>query len=153
MAAFRIQATVPAPLTEVWDLMVQADRMAEWNTELVEVLDVAGNTDRVGGGYRQVWKLFGRRIESRHPWLVTAVEPYRSREFRGVLPIGVGAVGRDRLEAVDGGTRVTVEIEYATPWGVVGRLMEPLTHALLRRTMARNARALTDLLRREGQAY
>lgn len=152
MAAFRIQATIPAPLADVWDLMVQANRMPDWNTELVEVLDISGNTDRIGGGYRQVWKLFGRRIESRHPWLVTAVDPYRSREFRGVLPIGVEAVGRDRLEAVDGGTRVTVEIEYATPWGFVGRLMEPIMRSRLQRTMAKNALALTDLLRREGRA-
>jgi uncharacterized protein YndB with AHSA1/START domain len=152
MAAFRTQATVPAPLADVWDLMVQANRMPEWNTELAEVLDVSGNTDRIGGGYRQVWKLLGRRIESKHPWLVTAVEPYRSREFRGRLPIGVEAVGRDRLEAVADGTLVTVEIEYATPWGVLGTLIDPIMRAMLRRTMAANARELTAILRREGRA-
>lgn len=74
-ARLRIEATIPIPLKAVWDLMVQADRMPEWNTELAEVLDVSGNTDRVGGGYRQVWKLFGRRIESKHPWRITAVVP------------------------------------------------------------------------------
>ena len=148
-ARFRIETTIPIPLQAVWDFMVQADRMPEWNTELAEVLDVSGNTDRVGGGYRQVWKLFGRRIESKHPWLVTAVAPYRSREFRGILPIGVEAVGRDHFEAIDGGTRVTVEIEYVRPWGILGRLFEPVMYAMLRRTMAANARALAALLRAE----
>jgi uncharacterized protein YndB with AHSA1/START domain len=152
MSTFRIEATIAAPLSSVWDLMVQSHRMPEWNTELAEVLDISGNTDRIGGGYRQVWRLFGRRVESQHPWLVTAVEPYRSREFRGILPIGVEAVGRDRLEAVDGGTLVTVEIEYAAPWGIVGRLLEPVMRAMLRRTMAANARELSAILRREGPA-
>jgi uncharacterized protein YndB with AHSA1/START domain len=152
VSRLRTEATVPAPLNAVWDLMIQADRMPEWNTELVEVLDVSGNTDRIGGGYRQVWKLFGRRIESKHPWLVTAVHPYRSREFRGILPIGVEAIGRDHFEAVGGGTRVTVEIEYVRPWGVLGRLLEPFMAATLRRTMAANARQLTALLRRDGSS-
>lgn len=151
-STFRIDAVIPAPLASVWDLMVQVKRMPEWNTELVEVLDVTGNTDRVGGGYRQVWRLLGRRIESKHPWRVTAVEPYRWREFCGILPIGVEAVGRDTFEAVDGGTRVTVEIEYDRPWGVIGLLMGPLMQTMLRRTMRANGRALTELLRRESGA-
>ena len=150
VSRFRTEATVPAPLNAVWDLMVQADRMPEWNTELDAVLDVTGDVDRVGGGYRQVWRMFGRRIESKHPWQVVAVEPYRAREFRGILPIGVGATGRDRFDAVDGGTRVTVEIEYERPWGTFGRLLERMMRAMLRRTMAANARALTALLQREG---
>lgn len=151
MSRFRVDAVIPAPLTAVWDLMAQTDRLPEWNTELDAVLDVTGDLDRVGGGYRQVWRMFGRRIESTHPWQVVAVEPYRTREFRGILPIGVSAIGRDRLDAVDGGTRVTVEIEYDRPWGVFGRLAEPFMRAMLRRTMASNARALTALLRRVGQ--
>jgi len=147
---FAIEATIPAPLPAVWELMVQSRRLPEWNTELAAVLDVSGDTDRVGGGYRQVWRILGRRIESTHPWQVVAVEPYRWREFRGILPIGVAAVGRDRLEAVPGGTRVSVEIEYVRPWGPLGRLLAPMMRAMLRRTMAANARALTTLLRREG---
>jgi len=149
-ARFRIEAIIPAPLAAVWDLVVQSNRLPEWNTELVDVLDVTGNTDQVGGGYRQVWKILGRRIESKHPWLVTAVEPYRSREFRGILPIGLEAVGRDFFAAVDDGTRLSVEIEYVRPWGIVGRLLEPMMRAMLRRTMAANGRALTALLRDEA---
>lgn len=150
VSSFRVEATIYASLNDVWDLMVQSHRMPEWNTELVEVLDVTGNTDRIGGGYRQVWKLLGRRIESKHPWLVTAVQPYRSRELRGLLPIGVPAIGRDRFEAVDEGTRLVVEIEYATPWGILGRLLEPVMHRMLRRTMAANAAALATIVRREA---
>lgn len=40
-------------------------------------------------------------------------------------------------------------LEYVRPWGILGRLLEPVMDAMLRRAMAANARALTALLRAE----
>ena len=47
---------------------------------------------------------------------VTAVEPLRHREFRGLTPMGP-MIGRDWFEAIPEGTRLTVQIEYTPPWG------------------------------------
>jgi hypothetical protein len=52
----RQQAFVGAPIDRVWDLVILPARMPEWNGELAEARDVCGPMDRVGGGYRQVWR-------------------------------------------------------------------------------------------------
>ena len=81
-------------------------------------------------------------------WQVTAVEPLQHREFRGLTPMGP-MVGDDRFEPVEGGTRLTIAIEYTPPWGSVGRLLDPILRAMFRRTVARNGKALTALLSAE----
>ena len=146
----RYAAVIPFQLADVWDLMIRPERMAEWNTELPEVRDIAGPMDRVGGGYRQVWRFFGRRMVAPGLWLVTAVEARHYREFRGITPMGP-MVGRDWFEPVEGGTRVTIEVEYSPPLGPLGRLVDPLLQSMFRRTVARNGQALAALLARDAR--
>ncbi len=150
MSEVRVSAVIPFPVERVWDLMIQPERMADWNTEVPEVRDISGPMDRVGGGYRQVWRVAGHRMVSRGLWLVTEVEPLRHREFRGLTPMGP-MIGRDWFEPIAAGTLLTVEVEYTPPWGLVGRLLDPLMRAMFRRTVARNGRALTTLLADEDR--
>ena len=150
MSEVRVSAVIPFPVERVWGLMIQPERMAEWNTEIPEVRDIRGPMDRVGGGYRQVWRVAGRRMVSRGLWLVTEVEPLQHREFRGLTPMGP-MIGRDWFEPIAEGTRLTVQVEYTPPWGLVGRLLDPLMRAMFRRTVTRNGRALTALLAEEDR--
>lgn len=145
---FRYSAVIPFPVEHVWGLMIQTERMPEWNTDLAEVRDISGPMDRVGGGYRQVWQFFGLRMASKGLWQVVKVEPLRHREYRGITPMGP-MVGRDWFEPVPEGTRLSVEIEYGRPFGPLTRLMEPLAQRIMARTMRANAHALTTLLRSE----
>jgi hypothetical protein len=133
------------PVERVWGLMIQPERMAEWNTEIPEVRDITGPMDRVGGGYRQVWRVAGRLMVSKGLWQVTAVEPSRHREFRGLTPMGP-MIGRDWFEPIAEGTRLTIQVEYTPPWGPVGRLLDPFMQAMFRRTIGRNGRAIAALL-------
>lgn len=141
----RYSAVIPFLVERVWALMIRPERLAEWNAEIPEVRHITGPMDRVGGGYRQVWRVAGRRMVSKGLWQATAVEPFRHREFRGLTPMGP-MVGRDWFEPIEGGTRLTVEVEDTPPWGPVGRLLDPIFRAMFRRTVARNGRALTALL-------
>lgn len=139
---------IPFPLEAVWALMIRPERMPEWNTELPEVRDVTGPMDRVGGGYRQVWRFLGRRMVAPGLWQVVEVEPLRHRVFRGVTPMGP-MVGQDWFEETDGGTRLTIEVEYELPAGPLGRLFDPLMRRLFARTVRRNGAALSALLAAE----
>ena len=150
MGEVRFSAVIPFPAARVWGLMIQPERMAEWNTEIPEVRDITGPMDRVGGGYRQVWRFAGRRMVSKGLWQVTAVEPLRHREFRGLTPMGP-MVGRDWFEPIEEGTRLTIQVEYTPPWGPLGRLLDPILRAMFRRTVARNGRALAALLADEDR--
>ena len=48
MSEVRFSADIPFPVEQVWGLMIQPERMAEWNTEIPEVRDITGPMDRVG---------------------------------------------------------------------------------------------------------
>jgi ligand-binding SRPBCC domain-containing protein len=151
MMTFRYSALIPAPVEAVWDLMVDPARLIEWNTELADVRDVSGPLDHVGAGYRQVFRLAGRPWENPDRWAVVAVDPYRGRQFRGTF-LGSRVIGRDSFEPVPHGTRLTVEMEYRPPLGIVGRLLDPMLRRQLRRTLARNSDRLSELLVGEGGA-
>jgi len=49
------------------------------------------------------------------------------------------------------GTRLTIQVEYTPPWGLVGRVLDPMLRAMFRRTVARNGQALTALLADEDR--
>jgi hypothetical protein len=58
--------------------------------------------------------------------------------------------GQDRFEESAGGTRVTVEIEWDSRWGGVGRIIERLTRPLFHRRFQANARQAARLLAEGG---
>lgn len=148
MTHIRYSTVIHAAPERLWDLMVDPARLTEWNTELAEVLDVSGPLDRVGGGYRQVFRFAGRRWENRGHWDVVAVEPYRHREFRGTI-LGMSVAGRDSFVPVADGTRIEVEVDYEPPWGVLGQMLDPLMRMSLRRTLARNGDRLAAIVTAE----
>ena len=45
MSEVRFSAVIPFPVERVWGLMIQPERMAEWNTEIPEVRDITGPMD------------------------------------------------------------------------------------------------------------
>ncbi len=136
---------VPSGPAEVWRLFVDPDRWLDWNTELADMRDVRGPFDRPGAGYTQVWRL--GRVEREGSWRVTGCEPGRWRTVEGVTPIGLAYHAHETFERVDGGTRVSVQIAWKTPGGLVGRLVDVVVAGpMLRRALHRNGRRVQDLL-------
>jgi uncharacterized membrane protein len=108
----------------VWQVAIDADRLPEWQTSLVEVRDVSGSLDRVGARYTSVNRLAGRPIEGE--WEVTRSEPNRLLEVRGTAPGGGHALNRVTFRPTDGGTDVAVEFEYELPGGFLGQFANRL---------------------------
>jgi uncharacterized protein YndB with AHSA1/START domain len=142
---------IEAPPEKVWELLCNADRCTEWNAELVEIRNVHGPLDHPGAGYDQVFYFAGRRVVVGR-LTVVAVDPGKSRELRiDPPPPGMKwARGRDWLEPADGGTNVYVELEYEPTWGLLGRLLDPLSRPMLSRMLKENGRNLKRLLESEG---
>jgi hypothetical protein len=135
---------IRAPRERVWELFVDPERWRQWNTEWNEIRDVRGPFDHAGSGYTQVMRLLGHEYLGR--WEVAACDPLVERTITGTLPLGVPFRGRDRFEDAPGATRVTVEIEWQTPWGWLGRILEAAMIPLARRQLAANARRAARLL-------
>ena len=137
-----------APLERVWKLFTDPEDWAKWNTELSAIRDVRGPFDHAGAGYTQVMRFAGREWLGR--WEVVECQPRAWRRVEGTLPFGMPFRGHDRFEESAGGTRVTVEIEWDSRWGGVGRIIERLTRPLFHRRFQANARQAARLLAEGG---
>lgn len=137
-------AEFTACLDRVWKLFTDPEDWMKWNTEWESIRDVRGPFDHRGAGYTQVLRLMGREFVGR--WEVIACAPGVSRHIEGELPFGVPFRAEDRFEEADGITRVTVTIEWDTPWGCLGRAIEFVSRPVLHRQFRSNARKAARLL-------
>ena len=119
MPQVREEIRIDAPVERIWSVGSDASRIAEWQTNLVEIRDVSGPIDQVGTGYTAVNRLAGRQLEA--DWQVTGVEPNRSLELRGTAPGGGRAVQRVTYTPAEGATDVTIELDYELPGGFLGQ--------------------------------
>ncbi len=132
------------PVQEVWDLMMDPDRLTEW-LAIDEVRDVGGRLDEVGVSYILVVRLAGFRLKGR--WEITGVDPLRLREFVGTPPGCSVVKGRDRFAAVDGRTELTVELDYQVWGGPLGKVADRMFgRALVARIVRKNVAGLKRLL-------
>jgi uncharacterized membrane protein len=147
MAQVRESLVVHEPLERVWALFSDPDRWLEWNTELADMRDVRGPFDHPGAGYTQVWRMGPWEREG--SWQVTACEPGRWRTVAGRTPVALAFSAREEFESLEDGTRVTVEINWQTPGGRVGRWFDRFVgEPMLRRTLRANAERVRTALAR-----
>ena len=115
---------IDAPPEKAFAMAIDATRIAEWNTSVVETKDITGSLDRVGASYVAILKLGGRRLEGR--WEVSKVEKPRLLEITGTAPGGGRATATNRFEPAGAGTDVTIEVDYDLPGGFVGGMADKL---------------------------
>ncbi|MDQ3938031.1 MAG: SRPBCC family protein [Chloroflexota bacterium] len=124
MAQVRDQFRVNAPADRVWAVAIDANRIPEWQTNVVEVKDVSGPLDQVGARYSARNRLAGRPIEGE--WEVTRAEPNRLLELKGTAPGGGRALNTVTFTQTDGATDVAVEFDYELPGGFLGQFANRL---------------------------
>lgn len=124
MGHARDSIQIHAQRDEVFELVIDARRWPEWQTTTAEVRGVEGPLDSVGKTYRVVANFGGQRVESAGS--VTKLERPAIFEVVGSAAGGVRLVTRTTLEPLDGGTRVTVEIDYELPGGFLAQLLGPV---------------------------
>jgi ligand-binding SRPBCC domain-containing protein len=145
MGQYSIVGELRAPLEQVWSLFSDPERWTQWNTEWDTIRDVRGPFDHPGAGYTQVLRILGR--ERLGTWRVIECEPPFRRRVEGVLPIGAPFRADETFEERDGRTVLRLNLQWETPWGIFGRMLELLLIPLMRRQFAdnlRRARALVE---------
>lgn len=111
---------IDAPPDRVFELGANAERIPEWQTNIVEVRDVTGKLDHVGAAYTAIMKIAGRRLEAR--WEVAKVEKPYYTELRGSAPGGGRATTITRIAPAGDGSDCTFELDYELPGGFIGDL-------------------------------
>ena len=116
------------PVADVWEFLKQPNSEAAWHPALVEEKMTSEAGLQVGATGVQVWKVFGRRVES--PWEITELEPGRKITTRSTS--GPTAwEGTYLLEPSGEATRFTLDLRQEATG--LGRLLAPLTDGLFRR--------------------
>ena len=135
----KIQIDISAPTTRVWAVMIDVERWREWTASIenITLLDHAPLS-------------VGSKVRIRQPrfppvvWRVTRLEPGRLFAWESRSP-GVTVTGTHSVVAVGVGSRATLQLDYAGPFGSI---LASLTRKISERYVALEAAGLKQ--RSEG---
>lgn len=119
MTTIERSVDIAAPPQKVWELLEDVRRLPEYSDGTDEVRDAPERLTRVGQRFVQVGRLLGLKIKSK--WEVVDIRPGSLLRSVGTLAPAVRYTLTQRLEPIDGGTRLGVVIEYKVPGGALGR--------------------------------
>ncbi len=124
MGHVRMTTHSDAPIERVFELVLDAKRLPEWNTSFNEIKDISGPFDRIGTTAEVVMKVWGRPITGRievtdvvRPTLLTVV---------GSAPGGGKMTWTQRFTPAGTGTDAEMEIDYELPAGFLGAMADKL---------------------------
>lgn len=138
----RSSVIVNRPVGEVFAYVADYRNDPRWRTEVREMRYTPDNNVGAGAHVTETSALFGRRVVTES--LITAYEPNRRVDFESIS--GPYRVRGSRIfEPVDGGTRVTCELEWL-PSRRAAKLIAPLMGRSYQRSMDRYAERLRAIL-------
>ena len=121
MSHVRNSVHIEAPPEVAWQVGRDAERIPHWNTTAVAVKDVTGPLDQVGTRFTIESRVAGRPLDI--TWEIREVERPRYFVATATTPMGGSARQRVDYEPADGGTKVTLDLEYELAPGLLGKLM------------------------------
>jgi uncharacterized protein YndB with AHSA1/START domain len=113
------EITVPAAPEEVYEVVMDPQRLADWVTIHEELKDAPSGLLEEGSRLHQRLKLAGRGFDVR--WQVTAADRPSHVVWTGEGPARSTAYVEYKLSADDGGTRFGYVNEFNLPGGFLGR--------------------------------
>src|SRR5687768_3449497 len=151
-----VSRVIPASSEQIWEVLDDTSRYAEWVPQTVEVTRNDGEAV-VGATYDERNEVFGP-IKGNSRWRVVERDPgrYSLHEGEG-LPLVTNLSIEFRTEPAGESTEVTSTLRYDPTLGPVGALIDKAAHG---QTVAAQEEALANLERlvtseagvREGQA-
>ena len=122
MPTVETTGTIDAPVEKVFDYISDATNEAEWLPSQVESEYVIRTEEGVGSRYRWVYKLLGIRFEGES----TCTEYVRNKRLVTESKGGILSTWTYTFEPEDGGTKLTLVVDYTIPIPVLGRFAEAL---------------------------
>jgi carbon monoxide dehydrogenase subunit G len=122
MVRFELSVEIARPVHEVWEYLIDPERVPEWQSSAFSSHQVTNGPIGVGTKLADERRFLGRRARSEVE--VTEFEPERLFTLHG-LSGPVRFTVRHRLAEQDDGTRLDVEAE-ADPGSGIGRLARPM---------------------------
>jgi len=136
-----VSRVIPAPSEQIWQVLDDTSRYAEWVPQTLEVPRNDGEAV-VGATYDERNTVVGP-IKGNSRWRVVERDPgrYSLHEGEG-LPLVANVSIEFRTEAAGESTEVTSTLRYDTTLGPVGALIDKVAHG---QTVAAQEEALANL--------
>ena len=121
MISYRDSILIHAPVAAVYSYINDLSTMPEWLTGLVEVRNLVGD----GEGQQCEWtfKLAGIPLHGEAVIIECVTDRKSVHQTIGMI----GATWTSLVEPHEGGTKLSIDVEYSLPGAVLGRLAEHLT--------------------------
>jgi ribosome-associated toxin RatA of RatAB toxin-antitoxin module len=122
MAEIRKTATIDAPADQVFAIIDDALNFPKYVPNVSEVVDLKRSGRAVGDSYRVIYKVLGLTFDEKFT-TTSSERPTRiTADFVGRM---VGTF-RWNLEPLGSQTRLSVDIEYTMPAGMLGKAVDSL---------------------------
>jgi uncharacterized membrane protein len=141
MSKIERSIVIERPLEEVWDFVQDTSKDAMWQTTLVESQVLTEGPKRVGTQVQEVRRFLGVQIPMTLE--LTEFEPKRRSSLRAISG-GIPLSGSYLLEALDGGTKLTVTGQLEAHR--LFKLAEPVFTRMTSRELEASLGHLKDLL-------
>lgn len=124
MGSINRSTHVKCPPERVFAVLADVDRLTEFSSMTVAIRNGPGRPVRQGDRFDQVVKVLGKELESE--WQVVEVTPPSHLKFEGTGPGGARATLVESIQAEGDGTRVTLDVDYDLPLGLLGDAVDAL---------------------------
>lgn len=131
---------IDAPVEDVFDFVNDPLNLPEWMIGMIEIRDPTGSGE--GLQYEWTYKMGGLQLRGQN-----IVVEYVRNETATHQSIGmVESLWTNILRPHDGGTELTIEVQYMIPLVVLGKLAEHLTLRRNEREMKLSLLTLKEIL-------
>ena len=120
MAKITRSISISAPVEKVFAFMWEPTNLPEIWPSMVEVKDVKQTPEGVGSTFAWVYKMAGMRFEG----VSETTEYIANRRNITKSAKGIPSTFVWAYQAEDGGTKLTLEVEYTVPIPLLGKLAE-----------------------------
>jgi uncharacterized membrane protein len=122
MAKLEKSVTINAPVEKVFAYMGDPMSQLEWLPSMEEVKDVTTTEEGVGTHFRWVYKMAGMSFNGETTVTEHVQDQRRVIQSKG----GIDSTWIWTFEPHDGGTKLSLNLEYTVPIPVLGKLAEKL---------------------------
>ena len=141
MAVVEKSAEINAPVEKVFSYLEESESNVEWLPGMMEVKDIAKTEGQVGTYFRWTYKMAGLRFEGE----TTVTEHIPNRKIVTQSKGGIRSTWTFTFEQQDGGTKLTIKVDYTVPVPVLGKLAEAI---VLKQNEREAALALSNIKER-----
>ncbi len=122
MAKVENSIIINAPVEKVFTYLDDVEKNVEWLPGMVEVKDIHLTDERVGSHFQWVYKMVGIRMSGE----TTTTEYVPNRRVVTKSKGGITSTWTFTFDAHNGGTKLTILVEYTVPIPVLGKIVEAL---------------------------